>query len=85
MKKRWKNLIEASAIVLEELESLRRQKREWELERANLLAEQEHLQGKLFDLEAGCEAAGLNVKEEPNAPLADPIAQMEAALDDPNE
>ena len=33
-------LIEDSAIMLKELDSLRHQKREWELERANLLAEQ---------------------------------------------
>ena len=40
-------LVEASAIMLKELDSLRRQKREWELERANLLSELEYLQVKL--------------------------------------
>jgi hypothetical protein len=44
---RLDKLIEASAIMLKELDSLRRQKREWELERANLLAELEYLQVKL--------------------------------------
>ena len=34
-------LVEASAIMLKELDSLRRQKREWELQRATLLAEAE--------------------------------------------
>ena len=32
-------IVEASAIMLKELDSLRRQKREWELQRATLLAE----------------------------------------------
>ena len=36
--------------MLKELDSLRRQKREWELERANLLAEQAHLNSKVKDL-----------------------------------
>jgi hypothetical protein len=47
---RLDKLIEASAIMLKELDSLRRQKREWELERANLLAEQAHLNSKVKDL-----------------------------------
>ena len=34
-------IVEASAIMLKELDSLRRQKREWELQRATLLAEAE--------------------------------------------
>tara|TARA_R100001530_G_scaffold121835_1_gene89353 strand:+ start:696 stop:1034 length:339 start_codon:yes stop_codon:yes gene_type:complete len=34
----------------QELEALRRQKREWELERANLLAEHAHLETKVKDL-----------------------------------
>ena len=105
-------IVEASAIMLKELDSLRRQKREWELERANLLAEHAHLETKVKDLgvsfakqcfeleeakhkmtlyhqvltkdceaqaqpvdsaaeledciEAGIEAAGLNVVEKPN-------------------
>ena len=44
---RLDKLIEASAIMLKEVDSLRRQQREWELERANLLAELEYLQVKL--------------------------------------
>jgi len=44
---RLDKLIEASAIMLKEVDSLRRQQREWELERANLLAELEYLQAKL--------------------------------------
>ena len=44
---RLDKLIEASAIMLKEVASLRRQQREWELERANLLAELEYLQVKL--------------------------------------
>ena len=43
-------IVEASAIMLKELDSLRRQKREWELERANLLAENAHLETKVKDL-----------------------------------
>ena len=43
-------LVEASAIMLKELDSLRRQKREWGLERANLLAEHAHLETKVKDL-----------------------------------
>jgi len=34
----------------QEIEALRRQKREWELERANLLSEQEYLETKVKDL-----------------------------------
>ena len=40
-------VIEASAIVLKELDSLRRQKREWELQRSTLLSEGEFANKRL--------------------------------------
>jgi hypothetical protein len=43
-------VIEASAIVLEELDSLRRQVKDMELQRANLLAEVSHGQNRIIAL-----------------------------------
>ena len=43
-------VIEASAIMLKELDSLRRQVRDMELQRANLLAEQDHSQKRIVAL-----------------------------------
>ena len=68
-------LVEASAIMLKELDSLRRQKREWELERANLLAEQAHLDGKVKTLAQAFARLALEL-EEVKYQQAQPVARM---------
>ena len=72
---RLDKLIEASAIMLKELDSLRRQKREWELERANLLSEQAHLDGKVKDLAMAFARQALEL-EEVKYQQAQPVARM---------
>ena len=56
-------LVEASAIMLKELDSLRRQKREWELERANLLAELAHMDSKVKTLAQAFARLALELEE----------------------
>ena len=68
-------LIEDSAIMLKELDSLRRQKRAWELERANLLSEQAHLGGKVKDLAMAFARQALEL-EEVKYQQAQPVARM---------